>query len=82
MSGETIQPEDLPESIIEVEHSGRTQIPRFHDAVKEFKKELIIRAFEETNDNYQEAAAKLGIHRNYLYRLVTNLKLKDRLKIK
>ena len=82
MSGDTIRPEDLPEAIVEVEHSGRTQIPRFHDAVKEFKKDLIIRAFEEANENYQDAAAKLGIHRNYLYRLVTNLKLKDRLKIK
>ena len=49
---------------------------RFHDAVKQAKKDLIVRAVEETRGNYNAAARLLGLHPNYLHRLIKNLQLK------
>jgi DNA-binding NtrC family response regulator len=50
---------------------------RYHASVKELKKQLIINAVEQTRGNYIEAAAALGVHPNYLHRLIRNLGLKD-----
>jgi len=38
---------------------------------------LIMNAVEQTRGNYIEAAAVLGVHPNYLHRLIRNLGLKD-----
>jgi DNA-binding NtrC family response regulator len=47
--------------------------------VKELKKQLIIDAVEQTGGNYVEAAGILGVHPNYLHRLIRNLGLKETL---
>jgi DNA-binding NtrC family response regulator len=47
--------------------------------VKELKKQLILDAVEQTGGNYVEAAGILGVHPNYLHRLIRNLGLKDEL---
>jgi Nif-specific regulatory protein len=78
-SSDLILPEDLPESLAEVEITGDVLRAKFQDAVKRFKQELVLKAFEGTNANYNEAASKLGVHPNYLYRLVSNLGLKERI---
>jgi transcriptional regulator of acetoin/glycerol metabolism len=44
--------------------------------VKESKKDLILKAIREAGGNYTEAARLLGIHPNYLHRLIRNLNLK------
>ena len=44
--------------------------------MKESKKDLILKAVRETGGNYTEAARLLGIHPNYLHRLIRNLNLK------
>ncbi|HMB27100.1 MAG TPA: helix-turn-helix domain-containing protein, partial [Blastocatellia bacterium] len=54
--------------------------PRYHDAVREAKKQVIIKAIEQASGNYVEAAKLLGLHPNNLYRLIRNLNLKSRLK--
>jgi DNA-binding NtrC family response regulator len=54
--------------------------PKYHDAVKEAKKAIIINAIEQASGNYVEAAKLLGLHPNNLYRLIRNLNLKSRLK--
>jgi DNA-binding NtrC family response regulator len=79
---ETILPEDLPESILEhwsspdmSAHEGR-----YHSKVKDLKKQLILEAVEQTRGNYVDAAGILGVHPNYLHRLIRNLALKDLLK--
>jgi DNA-binding NtrC family response regulator len=41
------------------------------------KKQLILEALEQTGGNYTEAAQLLGVHANYLHRLVRNLNLKQ-----
>jgi DNA-binding NtrC family response regulator len=54
--------------------------PKYHDAVKEAKKAIIINAIEQASGNYVEAAKLLGLHPNNLYRLIRNLNLKSPLK--
>jgi Nif-specific regulatory protein len=77
-SSELILPEDLPSSLTESEPAGMRAEASYQDAVNKFKQELVLKAFEGTNSNYNEAATRLGVHPNYLYRLVRNLGLKDR----
>ncbi|MBO0724853.1 MAG: sigma 54-interacting transcriptional regulator [Blastocatellia bacterium] len=54
--------------------------PKYHDAIKEAKKQVIINAIEQASGNHVEAARMLGLHPNNLYRLIRNLNLKSRLK--
>ena len=76
---DVIQPEDLPESILEKGLNPSTEGTNYHTQVKELKKQLILNALEETKRNYTEAASLLGVHVNYLHRLIRNLDLKDAL---
>jgi len=52
---------------------------KYHAQVKELKKQLILDAVEQTGGNYVEAAGILGVHPNYLHRLIRNLELKEEL---
>jgi len=71
---EWILPEDLPEPVLETKMSdGPTST--YHEAVVQNKKQIIMRALDETK-NHAEAARLLGIHPNYLQRLIRNLNLK------
>jgi Nif-specific regulatory protein len=81
--GELIVPEDLPEAVIE-SAAARTAhetaaIPRYHAAVNDHKRRLILDAIKEAGGNISRAAALLGLHPNYLHRLVTNLELREAL---
>jgi Nif-specific regulatory protein len=78
-SSEMILLEDLPESLLEQEAPAEIHEGRYHASVKELKKQLIINAVEQTRGNYVDAAAILGVHSNYLHRLIKNLGLKDEL---
>ena len=78
-SSEFILPEDLPESILERAETTAATLAAFHDGVRETKKQLIVTAFEKANGNYTEAAKLLGLHPNYLHRLIRNLNLKSTL---
>jgi transcriptional regulator with GAF, ATPase, and Fis domain len=40
---------------------------------------LILKSLEEANGNYTDAARLLGLHVNYLHRLVRNLGLRDQI---
>ena len=82
-SSEIILPEDLPEALLETEAPGDTQNTRhakYHDAINEMKRRLIIDAVAQAGGNYTEAARALGVHPNYLHRLIRNLNLKAALK--
>jgi transcriptional regulator with PAS, ATPase and Fis domain len=78
-STEFVLPEDLPEALL-MAKSKENGASTYHDALNEYKKQLVFKAFEGTNVNYQEAASRLGLHVSNLYRLVHNLKLEDLLK--
>jgi Nif-specific regulatory protein len=77
---ERILPEDLPEAVLETEAPGTVSSTRYHEAVVEAKKQLIINAIEQAGGNYTEAAKLLGVHPNYLHRLIRNMNLKSLLK--
>jgi transcriptional regulator with GAF, ATPase, and Fis domain len=74
---DVILPEDLPEAILEKDSPPGVNAAKYHLAVKDHKKKLILDAIEEAQGNYTEAARQLGIHPNYLHRLIRNLNLKD-----
>ena len=76
-SSDEILPEDLPESILEREVAPGTHEAKYHLAVKELKKKLIQNALEEAHGSYTEAARVLGVHPNYLHRLIRNLDLQE-----
>jgi len=71
--------EDLPESLLEHDAPPEVTEGKYHASLKELKKELIREAVEQTRGNYVEAARILGVHPNYLHRLIRNLGLKDTL---
>ena len=78
-SSDVLLAEDLPESLLENAPTEELKQGRYHAKVKDLKKELILSAVEQTRGNYVEAAAILGVHPNYLHRLIRNLELKDTL---
>jgi Nif-specific regulatory protein len=78
-NSEMILPEDLPESLLERTPQPEMREAKYHAAVKELKKHLIIDAVEQTH-SYADAARILGVHPNYLHRLIRNLELKESLK--
>jgi Nif-specific regulatory protein len=80
-STEFILPDDLPETLFEeaLPQPGAT-LTLFHAVVNHAKKQVILRAFDETGGNYTDAARLLGLHPNYLHRLIRNLDLKSALK--
>ncbi len=74
-SSETIHPDDLPELLLESRPSDATVVGEYQDALQNFKKEFIRKALETAGGNYNEAASRLGLHTNHLYRLVRNFNL-------
>jgi len=91
-----IQPDDLPDEVLEVEPPNtplhislgpapKTEPPagnpimKYHEAVKEAKRQAVMRAMEQADGDYARAAKLLGLHPNNLYRLIRNLNLKAHL---
>jgi Nif-specific regulatory protein len=79
-SSDMILPEDLPEAVLEKAESAGATMTAFHDALRESKKQLILSAFEQAQGSYTEAAKMLGLHPNYLHRLIRNLNMKQLLR--
>ena len=77
---DVILPEDLPEVILETETRTMRAPTKYHEAVAETKKQIILQAMDQTKGNYTDAAKLLGVHPNYLHRLITNLNLREHLK--
>ncbi len=76
-SSDTVLLEDLPESLLEQESAAEMHEGKYHASVKELKKQLIVDAVLQARGNYVEAAGILGVHPNYLHRLIRNLGLKE-----
>ena len=70
-STDVILPEDLPEALLECHCSPRSRA-KYYDSINQLKRKLILDAIEEAGSNFPEAAKLLGIHPNYLHRLVRN----------
>jgi transcriptional regulator with GAF, ATPase, and Fis domain len=76
-ASETIRPEDLPDAILDKAPVSDSDGAMYHARLREVKKQLILEALEQTGGNFTEAAQLLGVHANYLHRLVRNLNLKQ-----
>jgi transcriptional regulator with GAF, ATPase, and Fis domain len=72
---ELVLPEDLPESLLE--SSPRDSSARYHMSVGQAKREAILDAYMQGNGDYKQAAKILGLHPNYLLRLVRNMGLRE-----
>ena len=71
-----ILPEDLPETLLETSPISPASSARYHDAVRNLKKQLILGAFEQSGGSITETAKLLGLNSNYLHRLIRNLDLR------
>lgn len=79
-STEMLSPEDLPETLFEKGDPGTLPVTGYHNALKQAKRSIVIKAIEEVQGNYTAAAKQLGLHPTNLHRLIRNLDLKTVLK--
>jgi len=77
--GDEIVLEDLPDALLEVQPPEGAGI-KYHDRINQLKKKMIADAVKQTKGSYTEAAKILGVHPNYLHRLIRNLNIKSELK--
>ncbi|MBV8552346.1 MAG: sigma 54-interacting transcriptional regulator [Acidobacteriaceae bacterium] len=73
---ESVLLEELPESLLEAAPQ-QTAGAKYHKSVGEAKREAILDAYVQGGGDYKQAARLLGLHPNYLLRLVRNLGLRD-----
>ncbi len=78
-TGEEIVPDDLPEALLELQ-PVESSSEKYHDRINHLKKRMIAEAVKQSKGNYTEAAKLLGVHPNYLHRLIRNLNIKSDLK--
>ncbi|MFZ5928730.1 MAG: sigma 54-interacting transcriptional regulator [Acidobacteriota bacterium] len=71
-----IEPEDLPESILESDLPEAGPESSFHKGVREAKRRLIIEALSETGGSQIEASRLLGLNPSHLSRLIRSLGLR------
>ncbi len=70
-----VLPEDLPETLLDA--APRDSGAKYHSSVGQAKREAILDAYVQGNGDYKQAARLLGLHPNYLLRLVRNLGLRE-----
>jgi len=79
-SSDKILVEDLPETLSDGAKAVDSAPAKYHHAVRNLKKQLIIGALDQSAGNLTEAAKLLGVHANYLHRLMRNFDLRPLLK--
>src|SRR3954454_4343753 len=72
---DTVLPEDLPETMLE--SAPHDSGAKYHSSLGQAKREAILDAYVQGHGDYKQAARLLGLHPNYLLRLVRNLNLRD-----
>ena len=78
-SADMILPEDLPESLREPQGTDES-VGLLQDTVNSAKRTAVQRAYSQADYDHGQAARLLGVHPNYLYRLVKNMGLDAELK--
>ena len=76
-SSDLVLAEDLPEAVLETRPRTGISGSTYYEAIIEAKRQVILRALDQANGNYIDAAKALGMHVNYLHRLIKNLNLKQ-----
>jgi transcriptional regulator with GAF, ATPase, and Fis domain len=73
---EHILADDLPDSIAEDGAAPANSGAKFHQTIREMKRQLVTKAFKDAGGSHGEAAKLLGLHPNNLHRLMKTLGLK------
>lgn len=76
-SGDSILPEDLPEALSDITPPEAGDAKDYHGALADKKRELITDSLRASGGNFTEAARRLGLHPNYLHRLIRVLGLRS-----
>ena len=80
-STDLILAEDLPETVVEAAPQGASgPTGGYHETIRNEKARVILAALDQAEGSFTEAAKLLGIHANYLHRLVRNLGLRGAIK--
>jgi Nif-specific regulatory protein len=77
-SGDCVVPDDLPPGLFSTEAVAASSLD-YHQTLEQTKRDLIAKAFEQAGRNHTQAARLLGVHPNYLHRLLRNLDLRARI---
>jgi Nif-specific regulatory protein len=78
-SAEMVLAEDLPEHIRE-SRSESVSASMYEEAVEAAKRQVVLQAFDQVNHDHEAAAKILGLHPNYLHKLIRTMNLKPALK--
>ncbi|MBV9769690.1 MAG: sigma-54-dependent Fis family transcriptional regulator, partial [Bryobacterales bacterium] len=78
-SAEMLLAEDLPEHIRE-SRSAAVSASMYEEAVEAAKRQVVLQAFDQVNHDHEQAAKILGLHPNYLHKLIRTMNLKPELK--
>ncbi len=78
-SSDTILAEDLPEQIREA-RPAEVSATLYEEAVEAAKRQVVLKAFDQANYDHETAAKLLGLHPNYLHKLIRTMDLKVVLK--
>jgi two-component system, NtrC family, response regulator AtoC len=73
--GPRIDLADLPARIALVHPPLSGERGSYHEAVDVFRRELIVKALNQTQGNHAAAARLLGLHRTHLFRLIKALRI-------
>ena len=74
--GDLIELHDLPEALYEVSVDDSDE-GEFQEIITRTKRRVVTNAVVATGGNYTDAAKNLGLHPNYLHRLIRNLGIKE-----
>src|SRR5215813_7994894 len=76
-AAETLGLDDLPRRLLETaDEIAAPNNAKYYDAIRDAKRQLVMKALENANGNYTEAAKALGTHPNNLHRIIRTLDLK------
>ncbi len=78
-STDTVLAEDLPEQIREA-RPAEVSATLYEEAVEAAKRQVVLKAFDQANYDHETAAKMLGLHPNYLHKLIRTMDLKVVLK--
>jgi Nif-specific regulatory protein len=78
-STDTILAEDLPEQVW-ASRPPAVAASLYEEAVDAAKRDVVVRAFEQANYDHETAARLLGLHPNYLHKLIRTMDLKPVIK--
>jgi transcriptional regulator with GAF, ATPase, and Fis domain len=78
-STDTILAEDLPEQVRET-RPAEVSASLYEEAVESAKRQVVLKAFDQANYDHETAAKILGLHPNYLHKLIRTMDLRAVLK--